>query len=151
MPTYNHTEEGQIFTDLVIEIFRINGRLVAYGDDLTAPSGLTSARWQVLGALAEGPAPAAHIARKMGLARQSVQRLADILIKDGFVLSGENPHHRKAHLLRLSPHGEERSENLKLAWSEIANEIAQGFSAKQLNQTLSIIRKLSERIPTMNR
>ncbi len=146
MPTRNRTQEAQIFTDLVLEIFRMNGRLIACGDHLTAPSGLTSARWQIMGALADGPAPAAHIARKMGLARQSVQRLADILIKDGFVLTEENPHHRKAHLLKLSPKGSKRLKSLLTLWTEIANGIVGGFSAKQLNQTLATIRALSERI-----
>jgi hypothetical protein len=33
-------------TDLVIEIFRLNGLLIASGDALVAETGLTSARWQ---------------------------------------------------------------------------------------------------------
>ena len=47
-------------TDLVLEIFRLNGCLIASGDALVAKIGLTSARWQVLGAIAmqAGPAPA---------------------------------------------------------------------------------------------
>lgn len=149
--THKHTDEGQAFTDIVLEVFRMNGRLIAFGDDLTAPFGLTSARWQIMGALAEGPAPAAHIARKMGLARQSVQRLVDILIRDGFVLTETNPHHRKAHLLRLSPAGNKRYESIMTAWSQIANSVAEACTAKQLNQILDTMRKLSERIPVIDK
>ena len=70
-------------TGLVLEIFRLNGLLVASGDALVAGVGLTSARWQVLGAAAllQGRAPVAHIANFMGLTRQSVQRTADELEK----------------------------------------------------------------------
>ena len=47
------------------------------GDALVAGTGLTSARWQVVGAIAlqQGRAPVAHIANAMGLTRQS--RAAD--------------------------------------------------------------------------
>ena len=39
-------------TGLVIEVFRLNGDLLAAGDALVGDLGLTSARWQVLGAIA---------------------------------------------------------------------------------------------------
>ncbi len=47
------------------------------GDQLLAEFGLTSARWQVLGAVAlsGAPQPVASIARNMGLTRQAVQRV----------------------------------------------------------------------------
>ena len=60
-------------TELVLETFRLNGQLLAAGDALVAKVGLTSARWQVLGAIAlsAAPLPVAHIARNMGLTRQA--------------------------------------------------------------------------------
>ena len=36
-------------TELVLDVFRLNGLLLAAGDHLTAGEGLTAARWQVLG------------------------------------------------------------------------------------------------------
>ncbi|MDH3233798.1 MAG: MarR family transcriptional regulator, partial [Alphaproteobacteria bacterium] len=38
-------------TALILETFRLNGRLLAAGDRLVGDLGLTSARWQVLGAI----------------------------------------------------------------------------------------------------
>ena len=72
-------------TDLVLEVFRLNGRIIASGDALVARIGLTSARWQVLGAIAlqAGPAPVVRIADAMGLTRQSVQRTVDALAEEG--------------------------------------------------------------------
>jgi hypothetical protein len=60
-------------SDLSVEVFRLNGELLAAGDALVAELGLTSARWQVLGAIALSPAPLpiAHVARNMGLRRAS--------------------------------------------------------------------------------
>jgi hypothetical protein len=50
MKTMPHTSAGRTLTDLVLEVFRLNGRLLAAGDRLSKTVGLTSARWQVLGA-----------------------------------------------------------------------------------------------------
>ena len=58
-----HTKAGAAFTALVLEVFRFNGRLLAAGDRLGEPLGLTSARWQVLGAVEEKPLPVAQIGR----------------------------------------------------------------------------------------
>jgi len=68
----SRTKAGNAFTELILETFRFNGRLLAAGDRLTRPFKLSSARWQVLGAIEQKPLPVAQIAHNMGLARQSV-------------------------------------------------------------------------------
>ena len=97
---------AQIFTELLLEVFRLNGLLLAAGDDLTRPVGLSSARWQVLGVAEHGPVPVSHVARTMGLSRQSVQVTANGLARDGFITFAENPHHRRAKLMRVTEKGE---------------------------------------------
>src|SRR6476660_4453281 len=91
-----HTPAGEAFTHLVLEVFRLNGRLLSVGDRLVAGLGLTSARWQVLGALhgSTGRLTVSQIARSMGLQRQSVQRLVDVMTADGLLQLVENPQHR---------------------------------------------------------
>ena len=51
------------------------------GDRLVADLGLTSARWQILGAVvtAERPQPVAWLARDLGANRQNVQRIVNDL------------------------------------------------------------------------
>jgi DNA-binding MarR family transcriptional regulator len=94
-------------TELILEVFRLNGRLLAAGDALVRDLGLTSARWQVLGAVAMSPVllPVAHIARNMGLSRQGVQRVVDELEARGLVRFEQNPHHRRAKLVVLTERG----------------------------------------------
>ena len=94
-------------TDLVLEIFRLNGCLIASGDALVAKIGLTSARWQVLGAIAmqAGPAPVVRVADAMGLTRQSVQRIVDALEQEAIVIFQPNPHHKRAKLVALTAKG----------------------------------------------
>src|SRR5260221_10621052 len=81
-------------TELMLEVFRLNGRLLASGDRLVAALGLTSARWQVLGAISLGGnrLPVAHIARNMGLTRQAVQRVVNELAAAGLVDFPPNPY-----------------------------------------------------------
>lgn len=76
---------GKAFTELVLEVFRLNGRLLEAGDRLTQPVGLSSARWQILGVVEHGPITVAHVARIMGLTRQSVQQTANSLEKEGLI------------------------------------------------------------------
>ena len=77
------------------------------GDRLTRSIGQSSARWQVLGRVGDQPQTVAQIARDMGHARQSVQRVADVLAAEGLVVYQENPADRRAQLLALTPQGAE--------------------------------------------
>jgi len=66
-----------------VDVFRLNGLLIAVGDAMAEPSGQTTARWRVLAAIGDAPLTVAQIARAWWLTRQSVQRVADVLVKDG--------------------------------------------------------------------
>src|SRR3712207_432709 len=101
------TPTADALTELILEVFRVNGDLLAAGGLLTAGTGQTSSRWQVLGALAGTAAPVAAFARQMGLSRQSVQRTADLLVQEGLVEYAPNPARRRAKLVRLTARGRE--------------------------------------------
>jgi DNA-binding MarR family transcriptional regulator len=99
------TPAGDAFSVLAIQVLRLSGLLTAAGDALAAPAGQTSARWQVLAAVEHGTATVAAIARALNLARQSVQRVADVLADEGLTSYEDNPDHLRAKLLRLTPGG----------------------------------------------
>ena len=116
MTTYRHMDTvqplrrpaaGSAATELILEVFKLNGRLLTAGDRLTRDIGLTSARWQVIGAiaLAGAPQPVANLARNMGLTRQAVQRTANELHAEGVVTFAANPHHQRAKLVSLTDKG----------------------------------------------
>jgi DNA-binding MarR family transcriptional regulator len=92
----SRTPAGDAFSELVVQIFRLGGLLAAAGDELAKPAGQTTARWRVLAAVEEKPLTVSQIARAWGLARQSVQRVADVLVREGFASYEENPGHRRA-------------------------------------------------------
>jgi DNA-binding MarR family transcriptional regulator len=135
-------------TDLVLEIFRLNGLLIAAGDALVAEIGLTSARWQVVGAigLQQGRAPVAHIANAMGLTRQSVQRIADELERVGIVEFRDNPHHKRARLVTLTAKGHALNEaamHLQKPW---VAALAAGIDRSALEAALAVLTQLRTRL-----
>lgn len=103
----SRTAAGQAMTDLMLDLFRLTSLVLAHGDRLVAPLGLTSARWQILGAIvaAERPQPVAWIARNLGANRQNVQRIVNDLEATGLVAFETNPHHRRAQLVVLTDSG----------------------------------------------
>lgn len=151
MPDSRYTRTGKSFTALVLETFRLNGALLAAGDRLTAPLGLSSARWQVLGAIEEGPLSVAQIARNMGVSRQGVQRIADTLEKEGIIAYAPNPHHERAKLVRLSEKGIEIVKELTKRQIRWANEIATEASSDQIDAALHTMRCLRKRLESSRR
>jgi DNA-binding MarR family transcriptional regulator len=94
------------WTQFAMSVFRVNGLIIQAGEEITNPIGQSSARWQVLGRAYE-PTTVAKIAQDIGHARQSVQRIADILEAEGLVSYGDNPADRRARLVALTPDGAE--------------------------------------------
>jgi DNA-binding MarR family transcriptional regulator len=141
-----HTKAGKAFTELILETFQFNGRLLAAGDRLTRPLGLTSARWQLLGAIEAQSLSVAQIGRRMGLARQNVQRLADALEEEGIVEYTSNPDHKRAKLVRLTERGRIATKKLGLLQQRWANRIAAGFTPPELEAATGVMKKLRARL-----
>ncbi|MET0197739.1 MarR family transcriptional regulator [Rhodococcus sp. RS1C4] len=121
------TPAGDALTSIVLPAFELNGEFLAAAQDIAAPAGLTPAWWQVLGATLDEPLAVAEIARRvgLGLARQSVQRTADILVDKGWAEYVDNPRHRRAKLLQPTERGRETVATLRddqHAWADAVGE-----------------------------
>ncbi|KIC38578.1 MarR family transcriptional regulator [Ruegeria sp. ANG-R] len=148
MPNGQWTEAGEAVTTLILDVFRLNGRLLLAGDRLVAELGLTSARWQVLGAIAyaERPESVAWHARTMGVHRQGVQRIVNELKKDGIVAFEPNPHHKRAHLVILTAKGQDLFQAamaLQIPW---VNGLSEGLSPGDVEITKKVIGRLKSRL-----
>lgn len=138
--------------ELALAVFAANGRLVSAGNELVAHLGLTSAWWQVLAALryAPGPLAVAAIARNMGLTRQAVQRIVDLLADQGLVDFRDNPHHRRAKLVVLTPAGADAVAGAEQAVAPIDRAIAEGIGAVRIRDAIAtlhaMVALISERL-----
>ncbi len=142
------TPEGEALTDIVLNIFRLNGLLLLEGDRITQEFGLTSARWKVLGAIALAPEPITvpQIARNMGLSRQAVQRLANEMATDDLLTFSDNPHHKRAKLLILSAMGMSIYKKLQDKQRPWASSLAKGLEIKNLQVTATVLQNLIAKI-----
>jgi len=142
------TPAGIALTDLILDLFRLNNRMLAAGDRLVAGLGLTSARWQILGTIvaAEQPQPVAWLARDMGANRQNVQRIINDLMKEGLVAFQTNPHHRRAQLVVLTEKGNQAFDTamrLQVPW---INKLSEGLQVEDLRTTHWVITALRQKL-----
>jgi DNA-binding MarR family transcriptional regulator len=140
------SSNGSAFTELILEVFRLNGLLLVAGDRLTHPVGLSSARWQVLGVVEHQPTPVAHVARIMGLTRQSVQQTADALANDSFITYTENPHHRRAKLMTITPKGRKALDYVQQCQVDWANQISHNLLLEDLRTAVAVLQQLGARL-----
>ena len=140
------TPAAEAFTELILECFRFNGGILAAGDRLTKELGLTSALWQVMGALRDRPLTMAQIGRNMGLTRQSARRSVGVLKDKGLVEQRDNPDHRRAMLTALTPAGRRVLDEVTRRHTIWANAVAQGFDQDQLAQAAQTLRALEDEL-----
>ncbi|MET7991349.1 MarR family transcriptional regulator [Amycolatopsis sp. NPDC005232] len=140
------TDRAQRLTQLVNDVFLTNGTLLATGDALTAPVGLTAAQWQVLGFLEDGPTTAADLARRRGLRRQSVQETVNRLLRNGMLTRAPNPADARAPLLHLTPAARKALRELETRRVRWADAVAAGLSPEDLEITLRTLHRLRERL-----
>lgn len=148
MKKATRTPAGDALTDLVLDLFRLDSLLLTAGDRLVAPLGLTSARWQVLGAIvaAERPQPVAWLARDLGGNRQNVQRIINDLHKEDLVAFEVNPHHRRAQLVVLTEKGRhafEAAMELQAPW---INDLSAGLSVKDIRTVHRVVSELRDKL-----
>jgi DNA-binding MarR family transcriptional regulator len=134
-PAQSRTLAGDALSGVVIRVLRLAGLITAEGDRLAAPSGQTSARWQVLAAAEHAPSTVAGIARALGLARQSVQRVADLLTAEGLTEYAGNPEHQRAKLLRLTSRGQSVLAAIQKAQRTWADELGGAIGEASLRDT----------------
>ena len=96
-----HTEAADLLTKIILSTFRLNARLLEAAQLMAANGGLTAAWWQVLGGVLDQPRTVAEVSRRMGVTRQGVLRIADLLVERGLAEYRPNPAHRRAQLLGL--------------------------------------------------
>jgi DNA-binding MarR family transcriptional regulator len=133
-----------VLTALIIPVIQLNGHFSRAGEAIAKTGGQTLARWLVLEAVATAPATVAQIGRGLGLTRQSVQRIADLLARDGFTAYAENPAHERSKLVRLTPRGQRTLRTIQAAQRVWANRVGAEVGATDLRQTRRVVDRLAK-------
>lgn len=148
MAKSKYTPAGSALTDVVLELLRLNNRLLTAGDRLVADLGLTSARWQVLGTIVatSRSQPVAWLARDMGANRQNVQRIVSDLEKKGLVEYQANPHHRRAQLIVLTEAGRKAFDDAMRLQTPWINKLTKGLRVADIETTHKVVTTLRSRL-----
>ncbi|MDN3294410.1 MarR family winged helix-turn-helix transcriptional regulator [Streptomyces ficellus] len=136
--------EQDLLSRTALGVFRLNGQFLAVSEKLARPVGLTAAWWQVLGAVLHEPLPVSGIARTMGITRQSVQRIADLLVYEGLAEYIPNPAHRRAKLLTPTETGRDRVALINPGHADLAARLAAELGEEAFAETARVLERLSE-------
>ena len=134
----SRTPAGDAFTAFLGQVIGLTRRFTTAGEALAKPAGQTLARWLVLETIQDRPATVAQIGRTLHLARQGVQRLADLLVRDGLAAYEANPAHRRAKLLRITPQGRRALRTIQTAQAAWADALGAELGQADL-QRASIV------------
>ena len=138
-----HTEAGELLTEVVVTVFALNARLLEVAQELAVTGGLTAAWWQVLGGVIDQPRSVAGIGRRMGMTRQGVQRVANLLVEHGLAEYRANPAHRRAKLLACTEAGHRAIRQIAVQQRPWAARIGAVIGADELRHVLATLRNLT--------
>lgn len=140
------TAAGDAFSALVVLVFRLDGALTSAGDALARPAGHSTPRWRVLAAVEDGARTVSQVARGWGLARQSVQKVADDLVRERWAAYEENPGHRRAQLLRLTPRGRRALRRIQAAQRSWADALGSEIGEADLWKAAEVLGRVLEAV-----
>jgi DNA-binding MarR family transcriptional regulator len=134
--------------DLIDEVVRLRGRVMAATSGFGESSGLSSAQMTVVTAVvnARRPPTVPQIARSLGLSRQAIQRVADTLVEAGLLSLADNPDHQRAKLLVATDRArraQRDADRLSRSWAE---RVIRGMPTSDIDHATETLRELRTRI-----
>jgi DNA-binding MarR family transcriptional regulator len=126
-------------TDLVLTVFRLHGVLTDWGDAFASVEGLSTARWQMLGAVAlvNQPLTAPQIAARMG-------KQLNALVQEGLMEAHPNPMHKRSSLYDLTPHGRAAFDAIDARWNSHAAQAAAAFKSTDLETAERVLAAVTD-------
>ena len=124
-------------------MIQLEAHFTRAGDAIAASGGQTLARWLSLDAVAGGPETVANIARKLGLTRQSVQRVADLLEADGLTEYRDNPEHQRSKLVVITARGRRALAAIRASQRAWAEQVGADVGESDLRQLSRIVERLT--------
>lgn len=145
-----HKIKAAVLSDIMLSIFRVNARLLENGDHLVAPLQLTSARWQILGAVAlvGKPMTTPQIAEAMGITRQGAQKQLNRMLDEGLFAILQNPRHARSPLYALTNEGKQAFDSAMALHAVWVNKLVEGLELTELESTVRLLNILYTRLNT---
>ncbi len=143
--------DQELLSAAALIAFKLNGQFLDLAERLARPVGVTAAWWQVLGAARHTPLSVSAIARDMGITRQAVQRTANVLVSRGLAAYGDNPAHRRAKLVAITPEGRAAIAAINPHHAYQARRLASVLESDQLVDTIAAMTRLSDALERLEK
>jgi DNA-binding MarR family transcriptional regulator len=129
---------------IVADIYELAGRFREDGEAVARTVGQTQARWQVMSAASAGSHTVPQIARRLGVTRQNVQRIADLLVQENWATFEANPDHKSSPYLALNARGQAALAQITKAAGQSHAQIARRLSGTDIGALHRGLRRLIE-------
>jgi len=129
---------------LIADVYELAGLSRRSSEETAAAHGQTVARWHAMSVLSGGPLTVPAVARRLGLARQSVQRVVDDLVAAGLAERQDNPDHQRSPRIALTPAGHPTLERIVRDSDEDRGRrlAGAGVTRADLDQARETLRKI---------
>lgn len=144
--------KAEAVTELMLEVAQCFFRIRALGQKAGLITSWGGGAFGFLRSLAVlGPLTVPQIARMRPTSRQRMQRLADELSAEGLVAFADNPKHLRSKLVKLTPKGERRYEEMSAELLAIAAKLVVPVAEADIRKTSEIVRQLSDDVKSRTR
>lgn len=126
----------------VADVLEAAGALRRMGEHIAQSEGLTQGRWQVLSAVSDQALTVPQAARRLGVSRQNVQRVANDLVTLGYASYLPNPDHRSSPLLTLTPRGQEILARVTTRSSALHRTLFASLPEEEIRDSRAFLRRL---------
>jgi DNA-binding MarR family transcriptional regulator len=128
---------------LSADLYEAAGAVRQVGEAVAGKVGQTQARWQVLSVLSGSRWTVPQAARRLGVTRQSVQRVVDLLVADGLVELLPNPDHARSRIAQPTTLGLETLDRIRGAAGPWHGAVAAQLSLAELRRARSVLQELT--------
>ena len=146
-------KEGEQYRLLMADVYELAGLSRRTSAAIAKELGQTVARWHVLSVVSAGPCTVPTIARRLGLTRQGVQRVAGDLLAARLLQAAPNPDHARSPLLTLTNRGQFVLEQLTQRSDAARGRVLQQahITAEDLAAARTTLRGLLQSLATSDR
>lgn len=134
---------------LFSELFEAAGVGRRWGEEMAGLEGQTQARWQTLWTAASGSFSVPQIARRLGVTRQSVQRLATELAEEGMVTFETNPDHKRSPIVALTTTGRDTLDRINTAADGFHQQLFRAFPPNDIASLRTLLQQFTATMKTL--
>ena len=120
------------------------------GEEMAGSVGQSQARWQTMWTIDTGQLTVPQVARRLGVSRQNIQRIADELRREKLLQLIDNPDHKTSPLLQLTAAGRDRLAQINAAAEDAHRQMLAHFTERDIKHLRTLLAKFVAAVRATN-